>query len=225
MSRTVTWGLCIVGLSALALTACGDDKSDGSAAAPAKASTTTTTTVLTAPPTTVLGPPESYALPPSWPTDPALADPSTADLTYVQHVVDANDAVDGLALKVMAATESVNDEVQAFIAEYAYNEEMVGLEIDASQRYLDTYPGQILPGRSRHIVHDVASISPRCFAARTTLIQSDVRAAEKPRETFVWMGIPPDSRSTDINPSPWRLLGYGQDLTDIASRCSIEVDG
>ncbi|MGC1512024.1 MAG: hypothetical protein WA797_03805, partial [Acidimicrobiales bacterium] len=209
MSRIVTWGLCIVGLSALALTACGDDKSDKSAAAPAKASTTTTTTVLTAPPTTVLGPPESYALPPSWPTDPAQADPSTADLMYVQHVVDAYDAVEGLAFKAMAKTDTVNDEAQLIFAEFAYNEEMVGLTIEAAQQYRAQYPGQILAGQSHYIVHGVESLSPRCFVARTTLFQSDVRAAAKPRQSFLWMGIPPDSRSTDINPSPWRLLGYG----------------
>ena len=191
MSRIVTWGLCIVGLSALALTACGDDKSDKSAAAPAKASTTTTTTVLTAPPTTVLGPPESYALPPSWPTDPAQADPSTADLTYVQHVVDAYDAVEGLAFKAMAETESVNDEAQAFIAEYAYNEEMVGLEIEACRNIATAYPGQILPGQ-------IASHRPRALSRshldalslETTLFQSDVRAAAKPRRIVPLDGHP-----------------------------------
>ena len=223
MSRIVTWGLCIVGLSALALTACGDDKSDGSAAAPAKASTTTTTTILTAPPTTVLGPPESYALPPSWPTDPAQADPATADLTYVQHVLDGFAAVEGLAFKEMAATGSVSDEAQAFIAEYAYNEEMVGLEIEAMQEYLDTNPGQILPGQVHYAVHKLVSISPRCLVAQQTEFRSDVRAGAKPRQSFLWMGIPPDSRSTDINPSPWRLLGYGPKLTEPATRCSVEV--
>lgn len=225
MSRFVSKGLCIVGLTALVLTGCSskDNKPKGSAAAPDKASTTTTT-VLSAPPTTMLEPPDSYALPPSWPTDPTQADPSKADLTYVQHVIDANDAIDGMANQAMAATDSVNDEAQAIIAEYAYNEKMVGLEIEAAQKYLDSYPGQILPGQSHHIVKSVESISLRCFAAKTTLIQSDVRAAAKPRETFVWMGIPPDSRSRDVNPSPWRLLGYGPDLTDIETLCSVEVD-
>ncbi len=213
-----------MGLTALVLTACGkDDKSDGSAAAPDKASTTTTT-VLSAPPTTMLGPPDSYALPPSWPTDPTQADPTKADLVYVQHVLDGFAAVEGLAIKEMAATGSVSDEAQAFIAEYAYNEEMVGLEIEALQKDLDAYPGQMLPGQIHRIANSVVSISPRCFVAHLTEFRSEIRAAAQPRETFIWMGIPLDSRSVDVNPSPWRLLGYGPKLTEPATRCSVEVD-
>ncbi|MBI1844363.1 MAG: hypothetical protein HYR89_07115 [Actinobacteria bacterium] len=125
----------------------------------------------------------------------------------------------------MTTTDSVNDEAQAVIAEYAYNEEMVGLEIEALQKDLDAHPGQMLPGQIHRIANSVVSLSPRCFVTRTTVLQSDVLAADtEPLESYLWMGIPPDSRTVDINPSPWRLLGYGPKLTEPPTRCSVEVD-
>lgn len=222
MSRAVGKELFLVGFLTLGLMGCGgSDKAKPAALAPAKTATPTTT-MLSAPPTTVLGAPSSYALPPSWPTDPAQA-----DLVYVQHVLDGYSAVEAMAIKAMTATDTVNDEAQTFIAEYAYDEEMVGLEIEGIRKNLDTWPGQTLPGRIHYIVNSVISIAPQCFVAQVTEIRWEVRAAAKrPRELYVWMRIPPDSRLTDVNPSPWRILGYGPvaKYTERPDRCSLEVD-
>ncbi len=229
--------MCVVGLStAMLLGACAQDEESGAKAARAERATTTTTstttTVPSTPPTTVFGPPESYKVPPSWPTDPSQADPTKADLVYVQHVVDGFAAIEQLAMKALLATMSVNDEAQAISAEYVYNDEVFDADLEVMQGLLDRDTMTLLPGRMRLAVDEVVSISPRCFVALVTVNASDAMAdLGDPYPGFIWMGIPLDSRPHDVNPSPWRVLDHGglegasnDELLELRTRCSLEVD-
>lgn len=225
MPPPVTRLLVIVLLGLTLLSGCTKgDASKNSATTIKLGSSTTSTTALKAPPVTALGSPDSYALPASWPTDPATADPSQADLSYVQHVIDAFDAIVGLANKEVIATGTVSDQAKLYIAEYSYNEEMVGIEIDYWQNELDTVKGRMLEGQNHAVVDRVLSISPRCFVAEVTRFPGDVLRNERPFKSYLWMGIPPESRGTGISPSPWRLAGYGSRMESPENRCGLEID-
>ncbi|MGK2957060.1 MAG: hypothetical protein ACSLFB_01370 [Acidimicrobiales bacterium] len=211
---------CLVGLLVLgSLVGCSDSSDKSAAKTEITSLSTTTTTTIPIPPTTVYGTPDSYEPPPSWPTEPGLGDPTTVDLAYVQHVMDAFAAVDGLERDALMAAETVDDKVQLIIAEYSYGEEMVAMMIEETQKSLVKFRGKTHPGRLYMKVNKVTSVSPRCFVTQVTVNRDEVLPGEEPFDRYYWMGIPPDERFSDIYPSPWRLLGLGQKLTRPAEKC------
>lgn len=203
----------VIVLGSLALGACGNKADeDPKAATKTTKPPTTTTTTIPIPPTTALGSYDSYDPPPSWPTEPGLGDASKVDIAYVQHVVDAYSAVNGLKIDALVAAGKVDEEVERFIVEYSYDEEVVENEKDVTEKYLVENRRKLRPGRIDYSVNKVTSVSPNCFVAQVTANETAVVPGEELSEKYIWMGIPPDDRPRDVNPSPWRLLGRAKEM-------------
>lgn len=131
---------CLVGLVVLgSLVGCSDKAGKSAAKTEITSLSTTTTTTIPTPPTTVYETPDSYEPPPSWPTEPGLGDPATIDLAYVQHVMDAFDAVNSLERDALMAAGTVDDEVQRTIAEYSHGEEMMAIMIQNDEESFSKY--------------------------------------------------------------------------------------
>lgn len=210
----------LVGLVVLgSLVGCSDSSDKSAAKTEITTPPTTTTTTIPIPPTTVYGTPDSYEPPPSWPTEPGLGDPTTVDLAYVQHIMDAYATISQLERKALLDTNAVDDKVQLIIAEYSYDEEVVEFTIESMKEQLVKYRNKWRPGRSYIKVNKVTSVSPRCFVAHVTVNRHEVLPDEEPFDTYFWLGIPPDERFSDIYPSPWRLLGGGPKLTRTEEKC------
>ncbi len=203
----------VIALGSLALGACGNNADkDPRAASEITNPPTTTTTTIPIPPTTALGSYDSYDPPPSWPTEPGLGDASKVDVSYVQHVVDAYAAVEGLSIDALVAAGKVDEEVERLIVEYSYDEEVVEIEKPVAEKHLVENRGKLRPGRIDYRVNEVTSVSPNCFVAQVTANEIGIRLGAKPSEKYIWMGIPPDDRPRDVTPSPWRLLGIAKEM-------------
>ena len=203
----------VILLGTLALGACSNKAGeDPKAATKITKPPTTTTTTIPIPPTTALGSYDSYDPPPSWPTEPGLGDATKVDVSYVQHVVDAYSALEGLKIDALVAAGKVDEEVERIIVEYAYDEEVVENNKAVTEKHLVENRGKLRPGRIDYRVNKVTSVSPNCFVAHVTANETAVVPGEELYERYIWMGIPPDDRPRHVNPSPWRLLGRAKEL-------------